>query len=322
MNPRIPDLNLANDIRIPAAQVEQFLWGGVESGILWLEDLPALLNTVCQQHKITQLRPSPEMRMNLVLFGESATHGPVVIKLAQPNWEAPNEITAMRILARTGRYVRLIDAHESAAWSLQERVNPGEMLQTFARSGEIGDDEATRITARLMQETIRPLPTDVSHPFPNLDTWLKSLWEYADSGRDIIPPDQLELALRHARDLVEQPEPSMLLHGDFHHGNILNNDSGWTMIDPKGILAEKAFEVGPFFYNPIGIDQHPDLVALFDARLDIFSEVLGINRTRLWKCALVACVLSDCWSLEDGPVNHCHFDTVTAALMQLPERST
>lgn len=317
----IPDLNLLDDIHIPAETVKGFLWGGVESGVRWMHALPALLDSICQRHNITNLRPSPEIRMNLVLFGESATHGPVVLKLAPPNWEVSNEIASMRIYSRGSRYAQFIDADETAAWSLQARVQPGTMLQTLAQTGDVSDEEATLITAKLMRETVKPLPADVSHSFPDLNTWLKSFWEYADSGKQSIPSDQLELALRHARELVSHPEPPMLLHGDFHHGNILKGEDDWVMIDPKGILAEKAFEVGPFFYNPIGVDQYPNLVDLYDRRLEIYSQELGISRIRLWKCALVGCVLSDCWSLEDGPVDHTHFDSVTAALMQLPERN-
>lgn len=316
----ISDLNLRDGIHISSDVVRGFFWGGVESGISWAEELPKILEAVCQKHNISQLRPSPELRMNLVLFGESAIHGPVVLKLAQPNWEVNNEIASMRIYSRGHRYAKLIDADETAAWILLERIQPGEMLQSLAQSGAISDDEATHITARLMQETIRPVPDDIAQSFPDLNNWLTSLWEYADSGKDTIPAEQLELALRHARELIAHPEPSMLLHGDFHHGNILNGENDWVMIDPKGILAEKAFEVGPYFYNPIGVDKHPNLVELFDRRLDILSQELGIDRVRLWKCALVGCVLSDCWSLEDGPVDHTHFDTVTAALIQLPER--
>lgn len=321
MSQKIRDLNLPNNIQIAGEILEGFLWGGRESGIAWLDGAPALIDAVCQKHKISDLRVSPEMRMNMVLFGESSIHGPVVLKAAPPHWEVTNEINAIDMLNLTGLYAPLIDADESAAWSLQVRLQPGEMLQTFAQSGEISDEEATRITAKLMKSTIQPVPTDSSHNFPDLQRWLKSLWDYEHSGKDTIPADQLGLALRHARELVADPGAPMLLHGDFHHGNILHTHDGWRVTDPKGILGDAAFEVGPFFYNPIGVDKRPHLADLFDRRLEIFSEVLGIDRLRLWKAALIGCVLSDCWSLEDGPVDHTHFDTVTAALMQLPERN-
>lgn len=316
----IPSIQLPDGIHIPAETVKGFLWGGVESGLRWLEGLPALLDSVCQLHQITEVRPSPELRMNLVLFGESAIHGPVVLKMAQPNWEVDNEIASMRIYTSGGRYAELIDADTTAAWILLKRVVPGEMLQTFAQSGEIPDADATQIAARLMRDTMRPVPDGTAHTFPDLNQWLKSLWAYVESGNDIIPSEQVELAVRHAMDLIAFPEEPMLLHGDFHHGNILKSANDWVVIDPKGIMAEKAFEVGPFFYNPIGVDTNPDLVSLFSKRVDIFSQELGVDRVRLWQCALVACVLSDCWSLEDGPVDHIHSDSITAALLQLPER--
>lgn len=320
MTTMIEDLYLPNDIVIPGDQVKGTLWGGVASGVAWLQHLPSMVEGLCQRFSISNLRPSPEMRMNLVLFGESDIHGPIVLKVAQPHHEASSEIACMRIMNDTGRYSRLIDADDSGAWSLQERVLPGEMLQTFARSGDISDADATEITADLMQATIAPVSAGVTHPFPDLDRWLKSLWEHARNPKGIIPAEQLELAVQHARHLVANPGAPMLLHGDFHHGNILQSETGWTIIDPKGLVAEKAFEVGPFFYNPIGVDKRDNLPQLFSDRLDTFSRILGIDRTKLWQCALVACVLSDCWSLEDGPVDHTHFYSVTAALMQLPER--
>ncbi len=318
--PPIKNLHLRDGVMIPANQVAGTLWGGVTSGVAWLQQLPMMVDDLCQRFSISELRPAPEIRMNLVLFGESAIYGPVVLKVAQPHHEASSEIACMRVMSETGHYSRFIEADDTKAWSLQERVLPGDMLQTFARSGEITDADATDITAELMEATIAPVPPGVTHPFPDLDRWLKSLWEHARNPKGIIPTDQLEMAVHHARRLVANPGAPMLLHGDFHHGNILRSDAGWTMIDPKGLVAEKAFEVGPFFYNPIGVDKRDNLPELFSDRLDTFSRVLGIDRVRLWRCALVACVLSDCWSLEDGPVDHTHFDTNTAALMQLPER--
>ena len=316
----IEDLYLPNGIVIPAELIRGTLWGGVESGIAWLGRLPSMLEELCQRFAISELRPSPSIRMNLVFFGESVIYGPIVLKVAQPHHEARSEIACMRIMSATGRYSRFIDADDSSSWSLQERILPGEMLESLARSGGISDQDATQITADLMQATIAPVPTGVTHPFPDLDRWLKSLWEHARNPKGIIPAEQLEMAMRHARHLVANPGAPMLLHGDFHHGNILQGEAGWTMIDPKGLIAEKAFEVGPFFYNPMGVDKREHLPELFSNRLDTFSRVLGIDRVKLWRCALVGCVLSDCWSLEDGPVDHAHYDTVTAALMQLPER--
>src|SRR5699024_9063970 len=112
----IPALNLRDGIHIPAETVKGFLWGGVESGMRWMHELPTILDAVCEMHSITRLWASPELRMNLVLFGESDTHGAIVLKLAQPHQEVDNEITSMRIHSGSGRYAELIDTDNTAAW--------------------------------------------------------------------------------------------------------------------------------------------------------------------------------------------------------------
>ena len=114
----IKDLKLPNNFTIPAKTLEGFFWGGREAGLRWLETLPTLVEAICQRHTISDLRPSPELRLNLVLFGESATLGPIVIKLAPPNHEVSREIAALRIHGRNGRYARLLAADEAAGWMI------------------------------------------------------------------------------------------------------------------------------------------------------------------------------------------------------------
>jgi len=48
------------------------------------------------------------------------------------------------------------------------------------------------------------------------------------------------------------PSDATLVHGDFHHHNLLSNDDGWVVIDPKPMVGEPEFDVPPFLWNPIG----------------------------------------------------------------------
>jgi len=41
-----------------------------------------------------------------------------------------------------------------------------------------------------------------------------------------------------------------LLHGDFHHFNVLKSARGWLVIDPKSVIGPHGYEVGPFLINP------------------------------------------------------------------------
>lgn len=42
----------------------------------------------------------------------------------------------------------------------------------------------------------------------------------------------------------------MLLHGDFHHDNILlGNDGEYIIIDPKGVIGDPVFDIARFILN-------------------------------------------------------------------------
>ena len=43
-----------------------------------------------------------------------------------------------------------------------------------------------------------------------------------------------------------------LLHGDYHHFNVLRSGDGYVAIDPKPLVGEAEFDVAPFLWNPIG----------------------------------------------------------------------
>jgi streptomycin 6-kinase len=55
--------------------------------------------------------------------------------------------------------------------------------------------------------------------------------------------------------MVSQSSPAaagcVVLHGDIHHGNILDaGQRGWLAIDPKGLIAERGFDFANMFCNP------------------------------------------------------------------------
>lgn len=99
-------------------------------------------------------------------------------------------------------------------------------------------------------------------------------------------------------DLLSDPIPPMLLHGDFHHENILTAQRRpWLALDPKGVIGDPAYEVGAYLYNPIVENiAAKNMVA---RRIDQFSEALAIDRQRLIKWGIVQAVLSAVWSYQD-----------------------
>jgi streptomycin 6-kinase len=73
---------------------------------------------------------------------------------------------------------------------------------------------------------------------------------------------------------------STLVHGDFHHHNILSSARGPLAIDPKPMLGEPEFDVAPFLWNPMGSPLDREVA---EGRLHAFAAAgLDQRRMRAW----------------------------------------
>jgi streptomycin 6-kinase len=299
-NERLPDVTLHNGFVLPEDLKRRFMWGGTDVGLPWLERAPDIVREWCDRWNITLEPAVPALTFNLVLFGTSPEHGQVVLKLSPPHEEVRAEVEATRAANGPG-LVRLIASDPDVSIMLMERVTPGTQLRMMTDAGAIGDEEATRIAASEMKK-MWVAPPEGHHLFP-LDRWFTALFTYHDThvnGDGPIPHHLVELAVEQAREVLATQREIVVLHGDVHHENILADDVyGWTLIDYKGLVGERGYDIGTWIRNPRGLEQWPDLEGVIERRLDIFTEELGINRERLWQWSMVHAVLSSCWTLEE-----------------------
>ena len=76
------------------------------------------------------------------------------------------------------------------------------------------------------------------------------------------------------------PSDATLVHGDFHHHNLLSHGDGWLAIDPKPMVGEPEFDVPTFLWNPIG---HLPTRESVEAWISGFAEAgLDANLVRKW----------------------------------------
>ena len=191
--------------------------------------------------------------------------------------------------------VRLIARKDGAM--LMERAWPGRPLSGLALSGR--DDEATGIVAGLIAELHRrPAPAGLR----TIEDWGRGFGRIRPSalaaGADAALIDRAEAIFA---ELCASQNASVLLHGDLHHDNILEDARrGWLAIDPKGVVGEAVSETGAMLHNP-GSD--PEVFAtarVIERRTAILSERLGFERRRILGWCFCQAVLSALWSIEDG----------------------
>lgn len=131
---------------------------------------------------------------------------------------------AVRLLRRAGRVL------------LEERAVPGNDLS------RLPEDHALEVATRIALMLWLPATTPFRPVGPEVSRWL----DRAQSIGSVLVPL--------ARELFEEigGGADWLVHGDFHHHNILRAGHQFVAIDPKPYLADREYDVATFLWNPMG----------------------------------------------------------------------
>ncbi len=268
-----------------------------EDGPGWLRGVPQLLAACERRWSLTLGEPFPNIAYNYVAPAVLANGTEVVLKAGVPNNEIPAQAAALAGYGGRGA-VRLLAADVELGVLILERVRPGAMLSTLA-----DDEAATAIAATVMRQIWFAPPPD--GPFPTVHGWAAGLGRVRrqfGGGTGPLPSALYERAERLFVELAASAPPSMVLHGDLHHFNILDGgERGWLAIDPKGVVGDPGFDVYALLCNP-----RPDLLTraepgrILVRRVDQLAEALGFERDRVRDWGVAGAVLSAAWSVEDG----------------------
>jgi streptomycin 6-kinase len=270
------------------------------SGAAWLKDLPRLIEYCARRWSLQVEPPINSLNYNYIAPAVRQDGTSLILKLGYPNPELATEIQALDAFAGRGA-VRLIASDITNGAFLIERVSPGTALSDMT-----DDLKATQIACQVMTRLWRPWPQKFR--FPSVFDWGRCfgrLREKFQGGTGPIPESLFDKAEMDYDLLLDSMDEVYLLHGDLHHWNILSSEgAGWLAIDPKGVIGERAFEIGAWMRNPFPrLLEWPNKELVLRRRLDILSVELGFDRDRLKHWAFAQAVLSACWSFEDGEKN-------------------
>lgn len=265
------------------------------AGAAWLERLPQLI-AVCERRWSLTALPPYNLSYNYVAPVLRTDGSRVELKLGVPNPELVTEIAALRLYQGRG-ITQLLEVDEEQGILLLECLLPGEPLSDME-----DDEQATLIAAGVMQRLWRPVPAE--HPFPTAARWQAGIQRHRTRFQGSSGPLSsrlVELAEGLQEELLATSTEAVLLHGDLHHDNILSAAcEPWLAVDPKGVVGEPAYEVGPLFFNPPSrMAAFPNLKRTLSRRVDLLTETLGFDRQRLIGWGIARAVLSACWSIED-----------------------
>jgi streptomycin 6-kinase len=187
-----------------------------------------------------------------------------------PPWddEADHEADALRVWAGDGA-VPLLRHDQKRRALLLVRARPGKDLAS------LDEDEATAVAVEVGRRLWRPADGPFRWTGDRVPQWLDR--PEAAAGRGLIPMARRLLAE------LGTIGATTLVHGDFHHHNLLSSAGGFLAIDPKPLLGEPEYDIAPFLWNPIGYRMRRDVT---ERRLAAFAAA-GLDEWRMRAWAVI-----------------------------------
>jgi streptomycin 6-kinase len=134
--------------------------------------------------------------------------------------------------------VRLLRSDVERRALLEERARPGNDIS------ELPENVALSIAVGVGRRLWRPAGTPFRWIGDHVPVWIDNGERDGDEGSELIPL---------ARALYAELEVGRetLIHGDFHHHNILSHGDRFVAIDSKAMLGDPEYDVPSFLRNPL-----------------------------------------------------------------------
>ncbi|SHM67024.1 aminoglycoside phosphotransferase family protein [Actinacidiphila paucisporea] len=290
----------AGDLEPPERLVRTVTaWEG-EAGREWLARLPGLVADRLDRWGLAVERVvAAGGQISMILLVRTEDGEPAVLKVGMVNRETEKEHAALAHWDGRGA-VRLLRAEPAEGAMLLERLRADVSLRSLAEPKAML--EAEGVLQRLW------VPVVDGHPFRTVAEATGELAALlrerrsapfaADAGAVIDEALAAQAELAGSADEVE----SVLLHGDYHHGNVLAGERmPWLAIDPKPLAGERAFDLAWLARDRLStLAAQPGSRATARRRIAKLADALEVDAGRLRGWSVFRAVEAGVWYLSVG----------------------
>jgi streptomycin 6-kinase len=253
-------------------------WRETSEGAEWLDRVPAIVEELAARWLLEVGDPFGGSYVSLAVPVTLGDGTPAVLKVNFPDAESEHEADALALWDGIGA-ARLLDRADDVRALLVERLEPGTQLWALE-----DEDEANEIAAGILQLLRRDVGPEQAFR-PLRDEALRWAVEIPERWEGLGRPFERRLVeemVAAARDLVLDEPACVLLHQDFHGGNVLRSGDGWRAIDPKPLAGDPAFDTASLLRDRRDSLRHdPRAERRVRRRLDLLSEALELDRERM-----------------------------------------
>ncbi|MCJ7841283.1 phosphotransferase [Lederbergia sp. NSJ-179] len=253
------------------------------------------LDVYAEKWTLTSFQFIPSYSANLVFTCYSENYGDAVLKIGNP--ASAEILTEFHTLCQYNgrRFCKVFTADIDHGVMLEEWVQPGDTLRD-----ESSLDKRLSVFCSLYQDLhVTPAKAEI---YPTYIEWISRITDYMSKRQDCT---ELYLHMKKAKDIglsiSTLYSQKMLLHGDFHHDNILLSHNGeYKIIDPKGVVGDPVFDIPRFILNEFGDERTTEVYQKIKNIICFLEKNLMIPSDILKQCLYVETAMGMCWCVEDG----------------------
>lgn len=261
-------------------------------GKAFFDKVLGVLDKYADNWSLSAFQLIPSYSANLVFICHSVQFGKAVLKIG--NGETVTEYNALRHY-NGGRYCIVFEADLENGVLLEECIQPGTPLR---------DEQSLEKRLSVFCSLYKNLHTAPAEAelYPTYTGWAGRITEFMRHLPECkLLYDHMCSANEICRSIAVKYPKQPLLHGDFHHDNILLGSEGkYRIIDPKGVIGDPVFDVPRFILNEFGDEITPELQAKIRTVISILESELQIPSDIIAKCLYVETAMGACWSVESG----------------------
>ncbi|MBP1905784.1 streptomycin 6-kinase [Paenibacillus turicensis] len=246
---------------------------------------------------LTNIQLKSNLSANLIFTCHSDQFGDTVLKIGYP--DSPEIVTEVNALKEYdgGKFCKVYKVDIEAGIFLEQHIVPG-----IALRAEPSLDARLSVFSELYQDL--HISSNKAEAYPTYKQWVYRITDYMSIRQDCT---ELYMKMKKAKAIFDSISldynKKLLLHGDFHHDNILQNrNGGYTIIDPKGVIGDPVFDTPRFILNEFNENDEvtPTLQSKVSYIITTLAKRLHIPSHILKQCLYVEMTMAVCWCAESG----------------------
>ncbi len=270
-----------------------------KKGVDWLGELPKITGTIAKNWSLNVGKPFANLSYHYVAPCICGDGSEAVLKIGFPEerLEFFSEVKMLRLYGGNGA-VRILRSDEALYAMLLEKVAPGKGLGELCLKD---DGRAVEIAVGVLKKIARKAESgmDSDGDFHLLENWIGG---FRRAKNTEFPAAIIKKAQDFFAELAGVGAEKFLLHGDFHHENILSAvREPFLVIDPKGLVGGIGYDIGVFLNNHRNwLEGVPRQEEKLDRSVTQFAEAFAMDESAVRKWAFIQMVLSAWWTFEEN----------------------